>query len=533
MIIIATNPTLDATLRSNGAICVGEEQYEYRFMSKYETIIGLEIHLQLKTKSKMFCACSNDAEGKEPNTLVCSICLGHPGTLPTVNKEAIKMAMMMSLAINCKINKQSKFDRKNYFYPDLPKGYQISQFDEPLAHNGHLIIEVEGQTWSIGIERLHLEEDAAKNIHKGNKTLVDYNRGGTPLAEIVTKPDFKSPKETKEFLQQLRLIARYLGVSDADMEKGHLRCDANISLRPIGDHDLYAKTEVKNLNSFKAVEKALMFEEKRQAKLWDEGKAPQKTETRGWDEDKGETVAQRSKEGSSDYRYFPEPDLPPLIISDNLMQEVLSLMPELPYDKKARFVKEYELKGDDAWILVNQKVWANYFEEVMSDLRAWLFKANGLSEDSEAAANLWGKEKIKLSKLTFNWISSELFGLLPSNFDIKDLKISAENMAEFISLIYRKIINSSAGQIILKEMFAGADDDPSHIADRLNLIQIDDDIAIETTVLAVMEANPDQVAKYRAGKDTLFKFFVGKVMAMSKGRANPQKAEEILKKKLK
>lgn len=502
-------------------------------MAKYETIIGLEIHLQLKTKSKMFCSCSNDSEGQEPNTLVCPICLGHPGTLPSVNKEAIKLAMMMSLALNCKINKQSKFDRKNYFYPDLPKGYQISQFDEPLAHDGHLVIEVDNQTWSIGIERLHLEEDAAKNIHKANKTLVDFNRAGTPLAEIVTKPDFKSPKETKEFLQQLRLIARYLDVSEADMEKGHLRCDANISLRPLGDHDLYPKTEIKNLNSFKAVEKALMFEEKRQAKLWDDKQAPQVTETRGWDEDKEETVLQRTKEGSSDYRYFPEPDLPSIIISEKLMQTVVSTMVELPYNKKDRFVKEYNLKTEDAWVLINQRVWANYFEEVMSDLRAWLFKAEGLSEDSDEASQLWADKKEKLSKLTFNWISSELFGLIDNNFDIKNLKISAENMAEFISLIYKQTINSSAGQVILKEMFNGADDDPSHIAERLNLAQIDDDASLEDIAMKVVMSNPEQVAEYKAGKIAVLKFLVGQFMKESKGKANPQKAEEILKKKLK
>ncbi len=502
-------------------------------MNKYETIIGLEIHLQLKTKSKMFCACSNDADGQDPNTLVCPICLGHPGTLPAVNKEAIKMGLLMALALNCKINKHSKFDRKNYFYPDLPKGYQISQFDEPLSHDGHLIIELDNQTWSIGIERLHLEEDAAKNIHKDNKTLVDYNRAGTPLAEIVTKPDFKSPKETREFLQQLRLIARYLGVSDADMEKGHLRCDANISLRPIGDHDLYPKTEIKNLNSFRAVEKALLFEEKRQAELWSKGQAPQTTETRGWDENKSETILQRDKEGSADYRYFPEPDLPPLIISEDLMQQVNAVMPELPFAKKDRFVKEYKLKGEDAWVLVNQKIWANYFEGVMSDLRAWLFRSEKLHEDSNEAAKLWDEKKEKLSKLTFNWISSELFGLIGNNFNIKDLKISAENMAELVKLIYQKSINSSAGQVILREMFSGADDDHSHIAERLDLAQVDDDSTLEGIATKIVMSNPEQVSDYRAGKEALMKFFVGQFMKESKGKANPQKAEEILKKKLK
>ena len=264
-------------------------------MQKFETIIGLEIHLQLKTKSKMFCSCSNDGENQKQNTTVCPICLGHPGTLPTVNEAAVKFGMKMALALNCKINQYSKFDRKNYFYPDLPKGYQISQFDEPLAEDGHLIIETDGKQHRFGIERLHLEEDAGKNIHKDGQTLVDFNRAGTPLAEIVTDPDFRSPAETKSFLQDLRLIARYLDVSDADMEKGHLRVDANISLRPKGDTELYHKTEVKNLNSFKAVEKALLFEEKRQKELWQADTPPQFTATRGWDEAKQETVEQRTK----------------------------------------------------------------------------------------------------------------------------------------------------------------------------------------------------------------------------------------------
>jgi len=502
-------------------------------MRKYETIIGLEIHLQLKTKSKMFCACSNDADNQPPNTLVCPICLGHPGTLPTVNQEAVRRALMMSLALNLKINKKSKFDRKNYFYPDLPKGYQISQFDEPLAQNGHLIIEANGQTWSIGIERLHLEEDAAKNIHQNGKTLVDFNRGGTPLAEIVTQPDFKSPSEAKEFLMQLRLIARYLGVSDADMEKGHLRCDANISLRPSGDHDFYPKTEIKNLNSFKAVERALEFEEKRQAKLWDEGKAPQKTETRGWNEDKGETVSQRSKEGSADYRYFPEPDLPPLVIDQKLLDEINEHMPELPLAKKERFFREYGLDTKDAWVLVYQRKWADYYEGMMSDLRAWIFKAKGVGPDSDEAVELWEAEKARLAKAAFAWLTSELFGLLPANFKMEDLKISAENMAELVKLVYEKKINSSAGQRILKEMFKGNDDDPSRIAEKFDLAQIDDDSTLDDIAVQVIMSNPSQVEEYRAGKEPVLKYLIGQFMKESKGKANPQKAEEILKKKLK
>ena len=500
-------------------------------MNKYETIIGLEIHLQLKTKSKMFCSCSNDSEGKEPNILVCPICLGHPGTLPTLNKEAVKMGLMMSLAINCKINKQSKFDRKNYFYPDLPKGYQISQFDEPLSHDGHLIIDVDNQTWSIGIERLHLEEDAAKNIHSTGQTLVDFNRGGTPLAEIVTKPDFRYPEQAKVFLQELRLMARYLGVSDADMEKGHMRCDANISLRPQGEDKLYEKIEVKNLNSFKAVEKALFFEEARQTKLWDKKKQPEKTETRGWDEAKQETVLQRTKEGFADYRYFPEPDLPPLIISEKLLIEVKASIPELPAAKKNRLSKEYGLIADDARILVAQRHWADYYEGIMSDLRAWLFKTKGVAEDTDKAAELWVEHRGKLAKLTFNWLTSELFGLTGTNFKFEDLKISAENMAELLKMIYRQKINSSAAQTVLKEMYETGGD-PSAIAEDKDLAQIDDDSTIEDLVIKVIMTNTAQVEEYKAGKEAVLKYLVGMVMKESKGSANPQKVEQILKQKL-
>ncbi len=501
-------------------------------MSKYETIIGLEIHLQLKTKSKMFCNCSNDGSNQPVNTVVCPVCLGHPGILPTVNKEAIKQGIIMALALNCKIKSHSKFDRKNYFYPDLPKGYQISQFDEPLAEEGHLIIDLDNQHHKIGIERLHMEEDAAKNIHKDNKTLVDFNRGGTPLAEIVTKPDFRTPDQTKIFLQDVRLIARYLDVSDADMEKGQMRCDANISLRPIGDKELYHKTEVKNLNSFKAVVKALQFEQERQTALWEQGQAPQITATRGWDEAKQITVEQRTKEGSADYRYFPEPDLPPLIIKATLLQEIKSLMPELPNNRRDRFVEEYGLKIQDAYVLINLKHWADYFEAIMSDLRAWLFRDENIDPGTKEADILWQDNKQALSKLAFNWLSSELFGLVDTSFDIKNLKITAENMAELLKLIYRAKLNSSAGQTVLKAMF-DTGDDPSHIMEEQDLGQVDDDKALQIFVEEVIKNNPQQVEDYKAGKIVLLKFFVGKVMAASKGKANPQKIENILQEKLK
>ncbi len=497
-------------------------------MQKLETIIGLEIHLQLKTKSKMFCACSNDGENQPVNTTICPICLGHPGTLPTINAEAVKLGLQMALALNCQINQKSKFDRKNYFYPDLPRGYQISQFDIPLAVDGHLVIEINNKPHRIGIERLHLEEDAGKNSHVAGKTLVDFNRAGTPLAEIVTKPDFRTAESAKIFLQDLRLLARYLGVSDADMEKGHLRCDANISLRPIGDTRLYPKTEVKNINSFKAVEKALLFEIARQTELWEKNTPPHLTATRGWDENKQVTVEQRTKEGSSDYRYFPEPDLPPLIISDQMLAYSKSSMPEFPQAKVARLMAEYGLSVGDAKILVQNKQWVDFWEQVMSDLQAWFGQNPQYSKQVDEA---WSKNKANLAKLNFNWLTSELFGLLPGNFDLADLKISSENMAELLNLVYQNKINSSAGQVILKEMFtSGAD--PSQVAEKLDLAQIDDIATLEDLVVKVFMLYPEQYNDLKNGKEALSKFFVGKVMAESKGKANPQKVEEIIKNKL-
>ena len=499
-------------------------------MSKYEIIIGLEIHLQLNTKTKMFCSCLNNTDDKLQNSLVCPICLGHPGTLPTPNKEAINQAIALGLALNCQINKKSKFDRKHYFYPDLPKGYQISQFDEPIVSEGYLVVYLDNKKEHIGLERIHLEEDAAKNIHHSDKTLIDYNRGGTPLAEIVTKPDFRSPKQTKEFLQSLRLISRYLDISDADMEKGHLRCDANISLRPKGDNKYYSKTEIKNLNSFKAVEKALEFEVKRQKKLWDDNNAPKITTTRGWDEKKKKTIMHRSKEGSADYRYFPEPDIPPIMLTDKLIKFIESSMPELPADKKDRFVKEYSLDIKEAALLINYKEWSDYYEDVMSELRAWLFKSGDIKKSN--AEKLWQENKKVLSKLSFNWLISELFGLLNNTFIFKDLKINPENMAELIYLIYTKKVSSSAGQTILKEMFIKGSD-PSYIAEEKDLLQIEDESLSEDLVEKVLRNNKKQVEEYKSGKDSLLKFFIGQVMKESRGKANPKTIEDILLNKLK
>ena len=494
-----------------------------------EPIIGLEIHIQLKTKSKMFCSCSNLGENEPPNTTVCPICLGHPGTLPVVNEEAVKMGVKLALALNCQINRQSIFARKNYFYPDLPKGYQISQYESPLALGGHLTIVKGDFEQRINLERLHLEEDAAKNFHFKDKVLVDFNRSGTPLAEIVSKPDFRTPQDARNFLQELRLLARYLKVSDADMEKGHLRCDANISLRPAGEEKLYPKTEIKNLNSFKAVERALTYEISRQSRLWEEGTAPRTQATRGWDENEQKTVEQRDKEESADYRYFPDPDLPPLIFTEEAVSDIQSALPELPQAKRLRFVKEYGATLADVHTLVEDEAVADYFEKAISEGRSWLEAENDALGTSE---EIWALNKQKLTKLIAGWLLSELFKLMNAEgIGIGDIKITPENFAEFIALVYQRKVNSSAAQIILKQMFAtGAD--PSHIMEEEDLTQLDDAATLEEAVAKVIQANPEQVADYQKGKTPLLKFFIGLAMKELKGKANPEKLGEIFRDKL-
>lgn len=504
---------------------------------KYVPIIGLEIHVQLKTKSKMFCATDNSAEDKKPNTAVCPICMGHPGTLPIINEQAVKWGILAALALNCKIADFTKFDRKNYFYPDLPKGYQISQYDKPLAENGYLIIDVDGQERKIDITRLHMEEDAAKNFHSedGKHTLVDYNRAGTPLAEIVTEPDFRSAKEAKIFLQELRKIMRYLEISDADMEKGQLRCDANISLVPKKEFDTgkfkyYPKTEIKNLNSFKSVEKALEYEIQRQTKFWLQNTPPKEQSTRGWNEAKQITEEQRVKEEAHDYRYFPEPDLPPLTFKDEEIKKIKADLPELPRDKKLRFVEQFGFNASDAQILTDNKAWSKYAEEVITELKSWLLS---LEEVEGTEEEIWQKNKSKLIKLVSGWLINKLGALInESQTEIKDLKINPENFAEFISIIYKGKIGSSAAQEILEEMFKTGQD-PSHILQDKNLGQIDNTAEIEQIAKKVIKNNPKQAEEYKSGKEALLKFFVGQVMKESKGRANPSLAEELLKKELK
>lgn len=501
---------------------------------KYDVIIGLEIHAELRTKSKMFCSCNNDSENKEPNTTVCPICLGHPGTLPVPNKQAIDWTILTGLALHCKINRLSKFDRKNYFYPDLPKGYQISQYDQPLAYEGYLEIDDD----KIAITRIHLEEDTGKSIHFKDQdyTLLDFNRAGTPLMELVTEPVIKSAEEAKKFCQAYQRILRYLGISRADMERGEMRCEANISLQEKGDWEykdgqilpkkkngpLNAKVEVKNINSFKAVERAILFEIERQSALLDKGEkiAP---ETRGWNENKAITFSQRTKETSADYRYFPEPDIPPLQIDDNLLSRLHGLLPEMPEAKKKRFIREYGFNNDMAEIIAGDKDLADWTENVISELDAWI-EANG---DEEA------RQEKKLAKAAANLITSELLKHLKAdNKKVGDLKMTAENFAELVCLTYQGKINSSAGQSILEKMYWEGGD-PTDIMGALGLEQLDNESELEEAVRKIISNNPAQQEQYRQGKTNVFQFFVGQVMAETKGKANPKIVKELLDKLLK
>lgn len=504
---------------------------------KLEAIIGLEFHVQLKTKTKMFCACSNETEAKEPNVNICPICLGHPGILPTINEEAVHMAIKAALALNCTIASHTKFDRKNYFYPDLPKGYQISQYDQPIALGGYLIINFqaadglsgsltdETQLKRIGITRLHMEEDAAKSTHGAQETLIDYNRGGTPLIEIVTEPHLRSPGEAKTFAQELQLIVRHLGISDADMEKGQLRCDGNISLRPEGDKKLYPKTELKNINSFRALERALSFEIERQTLLWHAGTPPTKEETRGWDDNTQTTISQRFKEGESDYRYFPEPDLPPLIITPEEIAELKLEIPELPQDKRRRFMDMYSFTGEEAKILTENKKLASFTEKIISELKAWLLTLDTLDGDED---EIWVNNKQKLIKLVSNWVINKYLPAL-SDLDVTFLgsPVTAENFSEFICLIYENKINSSAAQAILKKMIeTGAD--PSQLIEEMDLKQVSNSDELGVIIQKIISEYPDQVAEYKAGKVVVIKYFLGLIMRETKGKADPQTTEKLL-----
>jgi len=499
------------------------------FNMKYDIIIGLEIHAELKTKSKMFCSCNNDADGKSPNTNVCPICLGHPGTLPVPNRQAIDWTILTGLALNCKIREYSKFDRKNYFYPDLPKGYQISQFDQPLAYNGSL--EIAGQ--DVLITRIHLEEDTGKSLHSDKKTLLDFNRAGTPLMELVTEPVIKDAETAKKFGQAYQQILRYLEISNADMEKGEMRCEANISLQEPGHWKyedgeikpakaglkLNPKVEVKNINSFRAMEKAINFEIARQTEALN-NKEEIFAETRGWNENNNETVSQRRKESSADYRYFPEPDIPPLKISTDQIRGLEATLPEMPAQKKKRFSREYGLTEEAADILCADKNLAAWTEQVISELDAWI-EANGDSAD---------RQDKKLAKTAVNWITRELVKYLKNdNKKIGDLKMTTENFAELICLVYQGKVSAASGQSILEKMYWEGGDPTDIMTDR-GLEQLDDTAELEKNIRQIITNNPAQLTQYKAGKTTVFQYFVGQVMAATRGKANPKIVTELLEK---
>jgi aspartyl-tRNA(Asn)/glutamyl-tRNA(Gln) amidotransferase subunit B len=508
-------------------------------------IIGLEIHVQLNTKSKMFCSCANVDDGAPPNTAICPICTGQPGALPALNAEAIKKGVLAGLALGCKIPDISAFDRKNYFYPDLPKGYQISQFGLPVALTGTMTVEIpedalpERELAKIGITRAHLEEDAAKNFHAPEgiegkpATLVDYNRSSTPLLEIVTEPDFRSAAEAKFFLQELRAIMRAIKVSDAEMEKGQMRCDVNISLMEIDDKGfptkstLNPRTEVKNLNSFRAVERAIVYETQRQSALY-ASMTPPIEATRGWDDSQGKTIEQRTKESGAEYRYFPEPDLPPqdLVAIREKMQQRL---PELPAQTRARLEQDFGFSKSNAAFFVANAGYTEYVEQIMGELAAWIEASDDkIMSGAEALA----EKREVFAKLVGGWLTSKLAGILAEkNLTIKDANIDPENFAEFIHLIQQKTINSTNGQKLLQLMHENGGD-PSNLMETHNLGQNMADDDMELIVKRNLEAHSEKAEEIKAGKLPLIKWFVGLVMRDTEGRADPMKVETEIRKQL-
>ncbi len=472
----------------------------------YEAVIGMEVHAQLLTESKMFCRCSADYATAEPNTHVCPVCLGMPGVLPVINQKAVEYTVMTALALNCQIPEFSKFDRKNYFYPDLPKGYQISQYDLPLSRDGWLDIEDDGEAKRIGIERVHLEEDTAKLFHLGGHSLVDFNRSGVPLMEVVSRPDIRTPEEARQYLTKLRNIVRYLGVNSGNMEEGAMRCEANISLRPRGRSELGTKVEVKNLNSFHSVKLALEYEIERQAEVLEAGGRIEQV-TMGWDEARGVTVVQRSKEHAHDYRYFPEPDLPPLVLSREWVEGIKARLPELPDARRTRFMEQHGLSSYDAEVLTAEKPVADYFE---SCVRAY--------PDAKTVAN---------------WITGELFRLLKAaDAGIEAVKIAPDALAELLTLVEKDTISISIAKDVFAEMFETGRS-AAQIVEEKRLAQISDVEELSRIVEQVIAENPGPVAEYLTGKEPVLRFLVGQVMKATHGKANPQLVNELLQEKLK
>ena len=474
-------------------------------MADYELVMGLEIHARIKTKSKLFCSCDNDIFNAEPNTHVCPICTAQPGQLPQVNFDAIRKAILTGQALNATIPNYSKFDRKSYFYPDNPTGYQVTQYDEPVVLGGSVEALVNGEKKSFRINRIHVENDAGKLTHVPGASLVDLNRAGTPLMEIVTEPDFRSIEDVSSFFKELQKILKYIGTSDADMEKGMLRADVNISLRPVGQEEFGTRVEFKNMNSFSEIEKAIAFEHKRQIKVLDAGGTIDQ-ETLGWDVAKGTSVVQRSKEDAADYRYFPEPDLPPVIMSDAEIAEIKEQLVELPLQRFERFQEQYGLPHDDAYLLTETKDMADYYEEVVDQ-----------SKEPKKAAN---------------WILSELLKFLKEDqIDITETKVTAEHLAEIICMVKDGEISGKIAKEIFPEVYQSGEN-PSVIVEEKGLKQNSNLGELEAICQEVLDNNAPLVEQYKAGKDKLFGAFVGNVMKATKGQANPQLVNEILKKLL-
>lgn len=475
----------------------------------YEIVIGLEVHSELKTKSKIFCGCSTQF-GSDHNTNICPVCLGLPGVLPVINEKVVEFAIRAGLALNCEILPFSKFDRKNYYYPDLPKNFQTSQYDLPIAVNGYLDIEVNGETKRIGITRVHMEEDAGKLVHAGtiaksDYTLVDYNRTGVPLIEIVSEPDIRSAEEAKAYLEKLKAILQYIDVSDCKMEEGSLRCDANISLRPRGSEKLGTKSELKNLNSFRSVQRGLEYEAARQEEVLNEGGRVIQ-ETRSWDEAKGVTISLRNKEQAHDYRYFPEPDLVPIVVDPKKVEEIKNSLPELPDARKNRLIKDHGLSSYDAEVITASRAMADYFDEVV-------------------------KHKAE-AKTAANWLMGEVSKHLnTAGLDIEACPVTPEKLGGLIALIDKGTISGKIAKTVFEEMWDSGKDAEAIVKEK-GLVQISDEGAIVAIVESVIAANPQSVADFKAGKEKAVGFLVGQIMKQTKGRANPELVNKLLRERL-
>ena len=484
--------------------------------AKYEVVIGIEVHAQLLTKSKMFCSCSKDYYASEPNTHVCPVCLGMPGTLPVINRQAVEYTIMTGLALNCTIPERAKFDRKNYPYPDLMKGYQISQFDLPFCKEGWLEVDVDGETKRIGVTRVHLEEDTARSSHKAGEggegySLIDVNRAGVPLMEMVSEPDVRSGKEARLYVTKLQQILRYLGVSRANLDEGNMRCEPNISLRPFGQKEFGAKVELKNLASFRAVELGVNYEVERQTELLEAGK-PVEQETRGWRDDKGITVSQRGKELAEDYRFFPEPDLPPLTISPAYVEELRSALPELPDAKRERFMNDYGLTPYESNLLTTSRARGDFFEETVA-------------EDS-------GEKQPERAKTTANWMLGDFARLLnASGIEIEESKITPSGLRALVLLIEAGTISTTGAKGVFEQMFETGQA-PGDIVSEQGLTQISAAAELTEVIEKVIANNQKPVADFKSGKEEAIKFLVGQVMRETRGRAKPDLVHDLLKEHL-